>query len=449
MAFEENTLFPAEISGVATKKRKYKPEVTGEERKRRVMSSITDTMEVIYRDLFDLVNYTPPDEATAPPLRHIEQQPKDISTSFTALTNLLLKDMNDSAHKTVVSELTGAYWTSVHASGFDFQSAPRTGASSRSDAEVVINGNHERAGMLVGRFMETTDPQARYYSAFALAVVWSRYWRLAQECGWKTVAVLLYSSRFRDFARAANLARWSELVKVIKANVMSIQLLGSFNTPWYSAFSEAVLCADEVLTEQERLNYDGHYHYWRVPSDPNSRIAERHNTTFEVGDHTKIGKDGTAFEKDPRIKRGAFDILQPCGVCAKISEECCCNLENWSPSRVELVGTKGKGTGVRALQWGNNDDLYALFGHKNNQEKDSYSTSSNRYGNWTRFVNHSCDANCGIEHVARRGKMLSVYRVTKDIAMFEEVTTDYGSGYFLGRGLKCLCSAEKHLHPKM
>ena len=70
-------------------------------------------------------------------------------------------------------------------------------------------------------------------------------------------------------------------------------------------------------------------------------------------------------------------------------------------------------------------------------------------GNWTRFVNHSCEANCVIEHVARRGKMLSVYRVTKDIAMFEEVTTNYGEGYFLGRGLKCLCDAEQHLHPLM
>ena len=258
--------------------------------------------------------------------------------------------MNDTAHKTVVSELAGAYWTSVHATGFNFQAVVGADTLSKSDSEAVINGNHERAGILMSRFIGTTDPQARYHSAFTLAVVWSRYWRLAQECGWKTVAVLLHSSRFRDFSRAAHLTRWRELVKLIKANIMSIQLLGSFNTHWYKAFSDAIPDADQVLTDQERIGYDGHYHHWRVPSDPNARVAERHSTSFEVGDHTKIGNNGKAFARDPRLKRGAFDIAQPCGACGKASEECHCNLENWSPARIELVGTVGRGTGVRALQ---------------------------------------------------------------------------------------------------
>ncbi|KAG0643177.1 hypothetical protein HOY80DRAFT_1096856 [Tuber brumale] len=471
MASGENTLFPPSVSGVSPKKRKHHPTNTTKGRKRQVMSSLIDTIEVIYRDLFDRVNYTVPDDTAAPPLRHMEQQPQDVSRTFTAVTNLLLKDMNESIHRTVVSELTGAYWTSIHASGFTFQPPSGVGSLTRSDTEAVISGNHERAGILMSRFMETTNPQTRYYSAFALAVVWSRYWRMAQDCGWKTVAVLLYSSRFRDFARAANLARWEELVNLIKVNVMSIQLLGSFNTPWRTAFSEAVLVPDpdQVLEVPERADYNGHHHHWRVPSDPNARFAERHNTEFEVGDYTKIGYDGTAFTRDPRLKKGAFNVAQPCGACGKMSKECLCNLENWSPARVELIETVGRGTGVRALQSFKageiigeyigelisnhkrdfDEDLYALWGHKNSNERDSYSTTSNHYGNWTRFVNHSCDSNCVIEHVARRGKILSVYRITRDIEMFEEVTTDYGPAYFYLRGLKCLCDAEEHLHPDM
>ena len=350
MTFGENAIFPAAISGVASRKRKYQPTNSTEGRKKRAMSSMTDTMEVIYRDIFDLVNYAAPDPATAPPLRHIEQQPQGISETFTALTDTLLQDMNDSAHKTVVSELAGAYWTSVHATGFNFQAVAGADTPTRSDSEAVISGNHERAGMLMSRFIGTTDPQARYHSAFTLAVVWSRYWRLAQKCGWKTVAVLLHSSRFRDFSGAASLTRWRELVKLIKANVMSIQLLGSFNTRWYKAFSDAIPDADQVLTDQERIGYDGHYHHWRVPSDPDARVAERHSTSFEVGDYTKIGNNGKAFARDPRLKRGAFDIFQPCSACGKTSVECHCNLENWSPARIELVGTVGRGTGVRALQ---------------------------------------------------------------------------------------------------
>ena len=314
------------------------------------MISITDTMEVIYRDIFDLVNYTSPDPATAPPIRNIERQPHDVSQSFTALTDFLLNEMNDSSHKTVVSEVAGAYWTSVHSTGFNFRAAAGTGTPSGSTSEAVTQGNYERAGMLMSRFNGNTDPQTRYYAAFALAVVWARYWHLAYECGWKTVTVLLYSARFRDFSRAANPTRWEELVNLIKANTMSIQLLGSFHTSWYKAFSEAVSNADSVLTEQERIGYDGHYHNWRVPSDPNGRVAERHNATFEVGDYTKIGNDGRAFIRDPRIERRAFETAQPCGACGQMSRACHCNLENWSPARIELVGTVGRGTGVRALQ---------------------------------------------------------------------------------------------------
>ena len=258
--------------------------------------------------------------------------------------------MNDTAHKTVVSELAGAYWASVHATGFNFQAVVGTNTPTRRDSEAVISGNHERAGMLMSRFIGTTDPQARYHSAFSLAVVWSRYWRLAQECVVETVAVLPHSSRFRDFSLAANLTRWIELVKIIKANVMSIQPLGSFNTRWYKAFSDAISDAEQVLMDQERISYDGHYRHWRVPSDLNARVAERHSTNFEVGDYTKIGNDGKAFARDPRLKMGAFVISQPCGACGKMSEECHCNLENWSPARIELVGTIGRGTGVRALE---------------------------------------------------------------------------------------------------
>ena len=87
MTFGENAIFPAPISGVASRKRKYHPTNSTEARKKRAMSLITDTMEVIYSDIFDLVNYTTPGPATAPPFRHIEQQPQAISETFTALTD--------------------------------------------------------------------------------------------------------------------------------------------------------------------------------------------------------------------------------------------------------------------------------------------------------------------------------------------------------------------------
>ena len=65
--------------------------------------------------------------------------------------------MNDTAHKTMVSELAGAYWTSVHTIGFNFQAVVGTNTPTRSDSEAVISRNNERAGMLMSHFIGTTD----------------------------------------------------------------------------------------------------------------------------------------------------------------------------------------------------------------------------------------------------------------------------------------------------
>lgn len=76
-------------------------------------------------------------------------------------------------------------------------------------------------------------------------------------------------------------------------------------------------------------------------------------------------------------------------------------------------------------------------------------TVSCAIGNWTRFINHSCDPSGYFDTVEHRGKSLTVYCLERDIQMFEELTVDYGSEYFIDRGLKCLCNATQHIHPLM
>ena len=60
-------------------------------------------------------------------------------------------------------------------------------------------------------------------------------------------------------------------------------------------------------------------------------------------------------------------------------------------------------------------------------------------GNWTRFLPHSCDANCEM-FLARVGATrLHVIGARTDIAAGEELSIDYGTEYFRRAGMFCKC----------
>lgn len=62
-----------------------------------------------------------------------------------------------------------------------------------------------------------------------------------------------------------------------------------------------------------------------------------------------------------------------------------------------------------------------------------------------RFVNHECDANCGI---ASRGKWLAGVDVTRDIKAGEEITVYYDDSYFEEGNINCECSSCKKVKLK-
>lgn len=66
--------------------------------------------------------------------------------------------------------------------------------------------------------------------------------------------------------------------------------------------------------------------------------------------------------------------------------------------------------------------------------------SAARYGNWTRFVNHSCEAAARFVVVRVGGRWRNVLQAVRAIGAFEEVTVDYGEGYWRDR--RCVCGAE-------
>ncbi|KIW17352.1 hypothetical protein PV08_04544 [Exophiala spinifera] len=65
------------------------------------------------------------------------------------------------------------------------------------------------------------------------------------------------------------------------------------------------------------------------------------------------------------------------------------------------------------------------------------------YGNWTRYINHSCEPNAAYTFATIGQRQVILIQALRDINFGEEVTSDYGEGYFTNMNLKCVCGAEK------
>ncbi|CAE7215014.1 SET domain-containing protein [Pyrenophora teres f. teres] len=66
-----------------------------------------------------------------------------------------------------------------------------------------------------------------------------------------------------------------------------------------------------------------------------------------------------------------------------------------------------------------------------------------RVGSWTRFINHSCDANLAFELYRVGGEVRVLVTVKREVAAGEELTVNYGKDYWKGAGVgKCRCGEE-------
>ena len=250
----------------------------------------------------------------------------------------------------------------VLASGYEFLKPTGLTIESGEEGEEQC---HQRTSVLKSAISRSSGPQMRYYCLHATAAIWGRYHQIATAHGWKTLAVLLHSWSFWLAVRGAAPDLWERLMIKIGENTMSLQLLGSFYCDgWANAMKEALPEGVDLLTEDERREYPGNYHNWRIPSDTAARVCEPIEPPFNVVDTSNWWD---YFEKDPRAEmtpqtpdpessessedsEEIFDVEGPCISCGQLSPGCQCNLENWSPARVELFNTGHTGTGVRALQ---------------------------------------------------------------------------------------------------
>lgn len=185
---------------------------------------------------------------------------------------------------------------------------------------------------------------------------------------------------------------------------------------------------------------------------------------------------------DPRYRSSFDDACEACdqpgqGEGKNWRAACQCSLEKlkiryaaeggYVGDRVELRNTHPiMGTGVRALQYlpANSlleeyiGEIYPIneendFGLYNNptylfhqmralagRSESAMYIDPAIYGNWTRYMNHSCKPRVNFMMYSCGDKILTVVTVRdRPIEFGEEITVNYGSAYFVGMKLACRC----------
>ncbi|PYH69913.1 SET domain protein [Aspergillus vadensis CBS 113365] len=161
------------------------------------------------------------------------------------------------------------------------------------------------------------------------------------------------------------------------------------------------------------------------------------------------------LKKDPTLRQGLNYGL--CDLCAE-GKICECQINKAPFEFVQLVETS-KGVGVRALARFEKGDILGeyvgelhppcykgdlIYGltmqGKVDVDKEIALICPMEYGNFTRFINHSCRPNTTFERRTIGNRATMTVEVVRDIQPFEELTINYGREYWKGR--TCICGEE-------
>ncbi|KAL8919070.1 MAG: hypothetical protein Q9172_005154 [Xanthocarpia lactea] len=300
--------------------------------------------------------------------------------------------------------------------------------------------------------------------------------------GWMTLSILAHSESFRNACRTFDGPLWDQLMHDIGQNHVSLELFFKVRgLDWVAPLRSVA----HLISEQELQSYLQRQEKRELPDiylqTPHSYVVPTvdgilQRPHYEGVLHLNISSskhDSKAFAEDPSIR------IQNDGLCGSCGRGFCdCetfNCDKITRPLTELIHcSANKGIGVRTLQHIKEgqvldeyvgelkrastvvDQSYAMeleglpAGHRSRNDNDPILIDAQVYGNWTRYINASC--NPSLKFVAARigGKQRMMVVAIRDIKTFEELTIGYGDNYWLGSDTKmCLCNEATCRHASM
>ncbi|KAL2822181.1 hypothetical protein BDW59DRAFT_181080 [Aspergillus cavernicola] len=291
------------------------------------------------------------------------------------------------------------------------------------------------------------------------------------ELGWKMLLICALAEGFRRACREfIHTVLWRELVSKIKENQWSLEVFARSRVlDWRGQLLKyASLGIPKINTELRPARSMSEQHPHHIVQTMNKKIqrpwhdgSPQIHINEPVMDPQKWDSDSDS-DSDTRIRPTDPTIRKPndgrCKLC-RSPNLCACTLDFSAGSLVELVERPGTGTGVRALtffkegdilgqfigeicppDW-NGDLIYSLAHPAQTKPYGILAVISPcKFGNWTRFIAHSCNASTDFASRTIGNRTVTTVEAARDIAAFEDVTVNYGHGYWEGR--ECMCGEE-------
>ncbi|KAL4958897.1 SET domain protein [Aspergillus stella-maris] len=345
------------------------------------------------------------------------------------------------------------------------------------DAEVVSHYRlqyHEATALLDQVVSQSLNPEV--YAGHDPRGTLRRLNEFKDVFGWKILAICCTAEGFRRGVREIRHGGiWTEFLALVDENAWSLEVFArSRCLDWCGVLVKyadlGVAGLDEVLRPSRKM-WSEHPHHIVQGVDRKIRRpwfgdGKQVHIDDVVFDKKKwiIAADGYRAGEDPQDPtiRGPRD--GPCDVCGS-PDLCSCKLDFSAGSLVELIDRAVTGTGVRALtnfKKGDilgqfvgelfppeyeDDKVYSLVHVTKTSGDDVVAViSPQRFGNWTRYIAHSCSPCTKFNARTVGDRTVMTIEARRDIAAFEDLTVHYGRQYWTYR--KCLCGEENCLSKK-
>lgn len=285
------------------------------------------------------------------------------------------------------------------------------------------------------------------------------------------LSILAASAAYREAARTLDDATWHSFGNCVGTNFSSLEYFAKIRgLDWLTA-----------LKRMPRVQHVGPYVKQRFPGlqadHPHTYIVPTHNEPLRrptykgqnqipVQSNQYSAKNFGRHERpegwapnQPYPSNPTIITKAPCDLCKRY--KCACDPLNCNAvvrPLVEITNYGPKGNGIRVLQpikrgdileeyvgeikhiWDTDHNVYSY-------SLDSEGNSSFAYidaqflGNWTRFINHSCEATAKFELKVIGQRLRIMIIATEDVDMFDELTIDYGSFYWFHHKTLCKCGS--------
>ncbi|KAK1147314.1 hypothetical protein N8T08_001391 [Aspergillus melleus] len=296
--------------------------------------------------------------------------------------------------------------------------------------------------------------------------------RFARNFGWRTLAICAWAEAFRRAClEEMDPAVWKKLLVLIRENSESVVYFARLrNLDWRGLLLRYSNHPIPELRKHLKWVYkwigkDHPHHFVRTISGGLRRPSYKRRLQEHMDeclfDPANWAADGQEVE-DPTLRQERHG---DCALCGS-SELCGCKPGRLVAGMIELVEYPAKGTGIRALtnfkkgellaeyvgeiQPGDHDDVvYGLYLQTEADGEPVLASISSQFkGNWTRFINHSCNPSTEFEYRTIGNRVRMTVEALRDIPIFEELTISYGEWYWPSLDRWCQCGEPNCMYKK-